>query len=148
MRKRRIPESDIKYFKELLDDPESLIGVAFFVKEAGQVVVLGDIAGCGVASQADNLWEAIENFDLISRMSDGEIADQFGDDVVQLAKSDEELMAKTAAVESLKTKLLGLPGIVDVRSTPTSIAVITTKDGQYEGPWEWDGYSVYAEVEV
>ncbi len=146
MRTRKI--SDLNEYHRLLENPENLIGIAFFVKELDQVILLGDLAGCGVVAQADNLWEAIEAFDSIARMNESEVSEQFGEHIVQLPLTDDELLAKTAAVESLRESLAGRAGIRDVRATATSIAVIIEEEGQYDGPWEWEGFPVYAEAEV
>jgi len=146
--KPRFTAATLQEYKELLDNPENLIGVAFFIKEEGQVICVGDIAGTGVASAGDNLWEAIESYDMISRMSDADIGKEFGAEVVSLRLSDEELLAKTAAIESLRASLKGREGIVDVKDTPTSIVVIVAGEGAYDGPWEWEGFSVHAEAEV
>lgn len=146
MQTPRFSKEVLEGFLEHLNDP-NLIGVAFFLKEEGQVVCLGDIVQTGIATQGDTLWEVVEGFDMICRMQDVDIAKEFGDEVVRLQKSDDDIMAKTAAAGTLHTALvaLGIP-VIEIRDTPTSLAVILPESyNEYDGPWEWDGFSVHAE---
>lgn len=147
MNKPRRSKETLEEFRQYLEDP-NLIGVAFFLKDAtGQVVMLGEIGHSGIAVTGDNLWEAIESFDMICRINDADIARDFGESVVKIPYSEEELIARTAAVESLRDSLQGREGILDVQQTHTSIMVKVTGEGRYDGPWEWEGFSVHAEVE-
>lgn len=147
MRSRKLTDSEIEHYSGLLEDP-SLIGVAFFTKEAGQVVVFGDVAGRAVIAQHPNVLDAIDGLRVFANLFDKEISAQFGPETVDAVRTAAESAAKTEATNSLREKLKGTPGIANVLETPTAIAVILSKDGQYDGPWEWEGYPVYAEAEV
>lgn len=147
MRSRKLSDSEIEHYSGLLKD-QNLIGVAFLTKEAGQVVVFGDVAGRAVIAQHSNVFDALEGLGIFARLFDKEISAQFGPETVEIIRSTEELAAKSAAANSLREKLKGSPGISNVLETPTAIAVILSEGGQYDGPWEWEGQPVYAEVEV
>lgn len=145
MRTRNIPETDLEYYRGLLG-ASNLISVVFLLAEEDQVVAVGDMAGTRIVSQADNVWEAIDDVTTIAKISDQEIADQFGDQLVQL--SDANLKNKLASIASLQENLRSHPGVLDVRSTPAAIVVVMSEVAVYDGPWEWEGYRVYAEVEM
>jgi len=141
----RFSKESIKEYVRLLKNPENLIGVAFFVKEEDKVLCIGDIGGTGVATFDSNVWDAIESFTRVAKMSDKDIATRFGTDVVNVEHNEEDKRKKEEAIRSLKQLLASNSCVADVIASPTSIMVLLNEGSEYDGPWDWEGFSVYAE---
>lgn len=141
----RFSKENIKEYIRLLNNPENLVGVAFFVKEDDKVLCIGDIGGTGVAVFDSNIWNAIEAFTRVAQMSDKEIASRFGSSIVTVECAEEDKRKKEEAIRSLKQMLASNACVADVVASPTSIMVLLNDGGEYDGPWDWDGFSVYAE---
>jgi len=139
MRKKKLNPGTISDIQRAMDS-EDLIGVVVFFKEGNSVVCLGDVAGTGIALQADTVYESMQSLETVARTLDRQLAEDFGSEVVAMGFSEEEAIAKTAAVESLRD-FLG-QRVASVTETPTALEVTLSSDLEYPGPWEWEGFAV------
>lgn len=151
MKREQRRSSIIEFVDSTLEsmDEANAIGVIFFYNNSGQIEVHGEIAGVEVFSSESSLFDSLDQLKDLIQLSEPDITESFGGEVLIRSLSSEESNKLSLAVPALNTYLENkVPGPYEVSSRPSGTLVVRlnlSSFDDYSGPWEYEGFPVILE---